>query len=206
MINVVYSDDPSVFDHALFPTQHVSNFHYVQQQLQSFSDLLTDTGRMFMQQYGNHYASINHSEIARKARKAASDAGQAFDASAIVALETVEQLQNAQYNMQRYIMANPMYRALFHSNRVEGYSDTYVDNAPNDIGESHLDYRRATTGLLVENDDGFRVRIFMDDVDPEDPPLAHDQRINIARTWGAVEYNVEKGIDIGNKFGGEVAP
>jgi hypothetical protein len=205
MIQVIHSDDARVFDYALFPEQNPNNYVYIQQNMAAFADALTQTGRQFMEQYRDHYASIDHGEIARKARKVMRAARDLFRPDLILPLETIEELQAAQLKMQRYIMAEPTIRQLYISNKCDGYRDTYMDMQPGRISEDHLDYRKVMTGVVMDTaDGGFIARQYLDELPDGDLELAADERFAILRTWDAVKLALSRGEDPTNPFGGDV--
>ena len=90
--------------------------------------------------------------------------------------------------MQRWIMANPDVRKLYHEQRIDGYSDTYEDIHENSIGESHYDYRRVMNGIVVDNDDeeadyGWSSVTYFEDLAEEDRELRIDEQYDILSSW-----------------------
>jgi hypothetical protein len=205
MIQVITADDPRVFDYSIFPQQSPMNMAYIQQNMQLFSDALTDTGRAFMEHHRQVYEAIDHSDIARKARQVMRSVKSMFTPDVIVSLETIEDLQNAQLQMQRYMMAMPEIRSLYHRNKCDGFRDTYVDMEPGRQGEDHGDYRKVMTGAVIETEDGGWVaRQYFDDLHEGDRALDSDERFLIRRTWDAMRRVIKEGQDPTNQFGGEL--
>jgi hypothetical protein len=205
-IQVTEVNDPRVFDYALFPEQNPMNYLYIQQNMTGFSDKLTESGLAFMEHHRQVYSAIDHSEIARKARQVMRAVKGLFTPDTIVPLESLEDMQNAQLQMQRYMMAEPTLRAMYHKNRADGFRDTYEDMEPGRIGENHLDYRKVMTGTVMQTEEGGWVaRQYFDELPEEDRPLDHAERMIIQRTWAAMKNIIlTTGQDPSNVFGGEI--
>lgn len=204
MIQVIPCDDHRVLDAILFPEQNPMNYHYINQQLQNLSQNLNDAGRQFMLHHTQIYAQIDHSEIARKARQAYRGVQNMYQSDVIQPLETMEQLQMAQLTMQRWLMTSITARQLRMENRIDGYSDTYLDIEPGRIGEQHTDWRRVNSGNVVETDTGFVAVQYFDEEWGGEPGLAQDQQRAIQKSIRAMERHLAEGKDVTNIFGGDV--
>jgi len=205
MIQVIQADDPRVFDYSIFPQQSPMNMVYIQQNLSQFSDALSESGRAFMEHHRAIYEAIDHSEIARKARRVMRSVKGLFTPDSIVALETLEDLQNAQLQMQRYMMAMPDIRKLYFRNKCDGFRDTYVDMEPNRIGDDHYDYRKVMSGHVEVMDDGsWCARQYFDELHEGDRALDADERMLIRKTWDAMRLAIQQGQDPTNMFGGDL--
>lgn len=208
-INVVHAGDTSSFDYLIFPNQNPANQISIQNQLQQFSQTLTDTGRKFLEASATIYQQIHDSDVARMARAALRSAKGIFHPNQIMDLETLEELQSAQVMMQRYIMAQPDIRGLYNAQRCDGYSDTYVDIDPGAILDSHYDYRRVMDTVIQEEGEGesysWFTRMYCEDLLEGDRELDFEERVSILGTWDVLKMFVQAGKeDPTNAWGGNL--
>jgi hypothetical protein len=136
--------------------KHPGTIAYLQKQLEPFRSGggLTEFGRQFADTARSLYESFNGSEAMRLARAAIRRAGALYMSDTIQSIWELGRLQNAPVAMQRWIMAEPETRRLFHQQRCDGFSDTYIDVEPGAIGEAHYDWRRIHDGLAQKTADG----------------------------------------------------
>ncbi len=109
----------------------------------------------------------------------------------IYAHDSFDALQKASPVMQRWIMANPNVRDLYMNNYCDGYSDSYVDVDPGNIGVRHYDYRRVMDSVAIDTDDGFMVQYFHEDIHPLDKELTQREKYDILKTWGASDWLIK---------------
>lgn len=204
MINVITGVGGNAFDALAYPVQSMANSFYIETQFQNFSNTLNDVGRQFMESAKGIYDRINSSEALRMARVAINSARGMLTSNQILQLESLEACQAAQPSMQRWVMANPVVRELYHAQRCSGYADTYTDLHPGDIGEAHYDYRRVMDGVIVETEDDWYARFYMEDLVGDDRELTHDEKVVIMNTWDLVELFIKKGEDATDPFGGKL--
>jgi hypothetical protein len=131
-INVVEAA-PMAFDYLAFPNQSPITALYFQNQLQNFNAALTETGQRFMQGARELYQRINDSTAIRMAKAAIRHAKGMYQPNVIIQIDDIEGFRSATPMMQNYIMAQPDLRDLYHQQRVNGYSDTYIDIDPQRI-------------------------------------------------------------------------
>lgn len=203
-MRIVQVDDHQVLDYLLFPNQNPQNYEYINRNLQSFSTHLNEAGMQFMMAHTTAWSAIDENDIARRARQALRVVQNIHQPDIIMPLLRVEQIQSANLVMQRYVMAQPDLRNLYHRNRADGYRDTYQDMEPGLVGRDHNDWRRAATGDVLDTPEGIVIRHYSTDDWVEEPVLASDQRLAIRRTWEAVKDAIDRGIDPSNPFGGEI--
>lgn len=146
------------------------------------------------------------SDAMRKARavKERLFGGSVYLPDAAMLYTNLSQLQNAGLVMQRYIMSEPVTRKLYHEQRIDGYSTTYVDPQPGKIGEEDYNYRQVMQGAVVDTEDGgWTCRTWVDDVVEGEVALKFDERSNIRGTWWLARYYAELGKeDHTNQEGG----
>lgn len=209
MINVIHAGDASAFEYLLMPEQNSSTMSFIQNQVTKYNETLTDIGRSFMELSKDTYERLNDASVIRMAKAALRTAKGIFHPNVIVPLETIEELQAAQSMMQRYIMAQPDIRELYHQQRCDGYSDTYVDLHSSDVGSKHYDYRKVMTGIIVEEvdengEDLWVSHNYIDDLEPGDKDLDFSEKLSILDTWQAVRRYIETKEDPTNMFGGSI--
>lgn len=114
----------------------------------------------------------------------------AFGSNDFRPISDIGSMQNAPDVMQRYIMANPTVRQLYIDGRVDGYSETYVDNTNKvGIGRDHYDYRKVTNGYFMEKESG--VTNYYHLPEDNDTPLTLKQQEIILETW----HNLDSMLD-----------
>jgi hypothetical protein len=116
-------------------------------------------------------------------------------------------MQNASLTMQRWIMAEPTVRTLFHKQLCDGYSDTYVDMYPGRVGEDHYDYRRVMNGVVVPHEErGGDATTYMEDLIPDDVELDLNDQIDIISSWQFIQAKVaERNEDPTSKYNGTLS-
>lgn len=198
-VNVIQGGSVHSFDYLLFPEQNFANHQYIQNQFTTFSNTLTDIGRKFIESSKDLYEKVNDSNAVRLAKAALRNAKGLFQPDKIVSIDNVEDLRNAQPVMQRYIMAEPTIRELYHKQQCDGYSDTYADIEPDKIGDKHYDYRRVMTGIIVDEvvdgEDSWVSRNYCDDLLGDDRDLNFDEKIDILKTWDIIKMCVSNNQD-----------
>ena len=140
----------------LYPDQHQNNQNFIQERIQQVSQQLgsvvSDFGTKFMERAKNLYEQAYNSQAVLAAKAAIRATKGLFHPNAIVQLDSVDELRSAQPVMQRYLMANPIVRQLYLEQRIDGYSDTYVNVHGKVIGNEHYDYRRVMDGMIVDHE------------------------------------------------------
>jgi hypothetical protein len=168
---------------------------YLQQQAQQFSGALTEFGQSFVQGVQALHDTFNSSEAIRLARAAL----RRFDAlllpDRIQTIEKLGHLQNAPIAMQRWIMAHDGTRKMFHEQRLDGYSATYVDMWPSSRNLDHVDWRMIHDGVMMETEDGHVMHHWLDDVQEGDTALRFDQKCDILNTHEVQDAYIELGQD-----------
>lgn len=206
MINVIHGGNVGSFNLLSLPNQNPINQQYIQSQLSNFSHSLTELGRKFMETSQEIYERVNSSEAMRQARAAIRNVRSMFDPNEIYYVDNLERMRTAQPMMQRFIMAEPLLRDLFHRQQCDGYSSTYIDVDPGRIGDQHYDWRRVMTGIIQEevDEDGIDTwvaRNFYEDLRPEDRDLTIEEKSAVLSTWEMVKLFTEANQDPTDIFG-----
>ena len=198
MINILQGGDVA-FDALVYGVdQHPANASYFQRQIESISNTLTNVGQTFFSNAQQLYQEVNNSETMRIARAAIRSTASLFQPNQILSIFDIHKMQNAPVVMQRWIMANPEARSLFHKQQIDGYSDTYQDASPGIIGEQHYDYRRVMDSVVQdttdhEGNDTWCVKYYPDELYEGDKELSHDDKVDILSTWEVLEMFLKAG-------------
>lgn len=143
--------------------------------------------QQLMQQTGELYDRFMGSEAMRRIRAAGRQISSHWQRNEILPLETTAQLQTAPLKMQRWLMAEPHIRSLYHRRQCDGYSDTYIDAAPGFIGENHEDYQRVMDGIVVEGDDDaghdWVSTEYLYDLPEDEREFLFEEQFDILRSW-----------------------
>lgn len=173
-----------------------SNIQKVAQQFSNFGNAVTDAGKLFYESAKNLYQRFNDSDAVRAAHAAMSKIRMTYQPDCIRPLRSLHDLQNAPLTMQRYMMAEPVTRALYNQQLCDGYSETYIDIQPGAILDNHYDYRRVMEGLVTEcteNPEQDKVTFYMDDLINGDRELTLSEQLDITSTWELMRAFVKEG-------------
>ena len=111
-----------------------------------------------------------------------------FQPDVIRFIDSIQEFQIATPVMQRYLMAEPTVRKMYHQQRCDGYSDTYVDHEPGLVGDEHYDYRRVMNGAFIEgeeNSPGYFSH-WAEDLREGDEELSGFDQMRIRRSWDEI--------------------
>lgn len=176
------------FNGLVYGDKHPGTTRFLQNQLNmGFSDTLTDFGKQMFSSIHSLYEKFNGENALRLAKAARRKVTGLFQQDVIKPLWTLEEIQQATLSMQRWVMAHPELRKLYHQQRCDGYSNTYLDMQPDAIGEKHYDYRRVMDGLVQEDEDGtMQITYYYDDVPDDDVQLTLSDKVDIINTWDMI--------------------
>lgn len=160
------------FDAVAFGIPSQANLNFLEERLTDFSNTMAGAGRDFINRGLQVFEKYGGSEAIRLAKAAVRSVQHAFDTDCIRELTTIGAVQQAGQKMQRFIMACPEVRQLYHRQQCDGYSNSYIDMEPGSIGHTHYDWRLVNTGIVEET--------------PEDPDYE----------WSAVNYFDESANDV----------
>jgi hypothetical protein len=103
-------------------------------------------------------------------------------------LLTFQQLQQANFTMQRWVMAHPQVREMYVKQDIDGYSETYKNVFGKDVGEADYNHRLVMDGVITSTDDHWVVKHYIGDLLPGDRELTHMEKTTILNTWEAVNH------------------
>lgn len=184
-----------------FGVPHYGTASYLAERISSFGQTLQNVPQVVQAMYGDLKKSFNaffSSEAIANARKVLGSIDHGNAVAYIGALLTLEAVQKASLANQRWVMAHPTLRDMYHHQQIDGYSDTYVDVDPGMIGDRHYDYRRAIDGLTIEQPDGeFLCTIYGDELKEGDFDLTINEQVRIQDTWRFLsDYLAQKRKDL----------
>lgn len=175
------------FKSLIYPEQNRGlTMNYIMNQFNNMPSTITDAGRMFMEESMQVINKLNDDTALQIARNALTQAGEFMYLEFIKPLVSVQDIIGAPPNMQRWIMANPEIRKEYIKGRYDGYSETYADIDPGNVGEDHYDYRRVMDGVLHQDENGnYWINTYYEDLLEGDKELTHDEKFDILQTWHA---------------------
>lgn len=174
------------FNAMLYGEHHVGTVNYLAEQRSKVRNYLSEAGHRFRERAENIIQRFNYSDAMRLTRAVNRAMNNAWNLDAITRLNDIGQLQHAKPNMQRWIMAEPSLRVMYHQQKCDGYSDSYVDSQPNVVGEAHYEYRRATNGVFFGKQDSKEplcAVTYYESLRPNERELLFDEQVDILSTW-----------------------
>ncbi|MND14826.1 hypothetical protein D3C81_193550 [compost metagenome] len=184
------------FNELAYAPRAPETLQFLQDQAAVFSQNLTATGRAFMQTATAKWDQYFGENAMRAARAAVRSVQTMWDADVIRTLTSIAQMQHAPQVMQRYIMADPFIRDMFLQQKLDGYSDTYVNKHGNAVGHAHYDYRRLMNGVVQEREDGaWEAWTFWEELEPGDVELKFDEQFELIDSIGNIVRKIRQGKD-----------
>lgn len=208
-VNSITAEDPSWFNHIVCPENNYETQNYLKEQLNRNCDGFSDITRKFFEESKTLYNNLKNSRALNTAKSAIKYAKGLFHPNTILELDSIEALRSAQAVMQRYVMAEPTIRKMYHEQRCDGFSDTYVDLSPKDIGDNHYDYQRVMQGIVVDEvDDEGNVESYFNNYSEvelsKESELVFEDQIRILNTWEVMKLYISKNEDPTNIVGGDL--
>lgn len=193
MAQVIYGDEGAMFDALAFSVPHPGTVQFIADQASRFSSNLNQAGQAFVQAVHGVFEWVDQSKAMQLARMVGKKVEGLWQQDIIRPLIDIPSLQTATLTMQRWVMACPDIRALYHTQECEGYVGSYVDMDPGKIGEQHYDYRRAVDGLVMfdEESDDWQATTYFEDLREGDRDLLLDEQVDIQSTWAAIRAHVK---------------
>lgn len=169
----------------------------------------TNAGRAFIERSRRVFDSINSSEALRAARAALRTANSLRDDKNIFNIKNLFDLQAANGQAQRWLMANPIVRERYHRQLCDGYSDSYIDNTPDDRGEDHYEYRRVMNGVFTrtktgEDEETIEHTRYYEVLLDGDRELDPEEQFAILDLWDLQNRIFDAGLDATSSLGGSL--
>lgn len=177
------------FNAGIYGMPHQNNLDYFKNQINTLSALnvVSNLGKSFIEGAKSVYDRFNSSEALNLVRAVNRQSKVMFQPEMVKSLFDIVDFQTASITMQRWVMANPVVRQMAIDQRINGYSDTYVDYQPGKIAEQQYDYRRVMTGVVQQQDDTWFVKHFIDNLREGDTTLSSFDKLDILNTWKICE-------------------
>lgn len=186
---VLNMSEPSI-DLAIYGDRSGFLQNYLTQQIQNLGPSLNEFGQRMYGALQTSYNFVTDQLVQYGLRNELSQAGLNVLDNYYTELLDWHALQNANPTMQRWIMANPTVRELYQDQNIDGYSEQYKDVFGGGIGDSDYNYRRVTTGVIMDDstDDTWTVKHHYEDLLPGDKELDHYEKCIILETWSATDW------------------
>ncbi len=191
----------AAFNAIAYAPKHQGTLAALQREGERFGHVFAQVGQGFFTPLEEVYDRFNGAEAMRMARATVNKIKGLFKKDIVRSMWDVSEMQQATPMMQRFIMAEPTVRALYHRQGCDGFSPTYVDMYPDAVGVNHYDYRQVKNAIVQElppdeNGEGdWKVQFFFDDLVEGDRELTLDEKSDILSTWDMVRAIVEQGDD-----------
>jgi len=179
-----------------FGEKNQATLNFLEDHAYNLSNTLTSAGRAFMERGREIFERYNGAEALRMAKAAIRTVQHIFQPDSVRSLDNIGAIQQAPLTMQRWLMACPYVREFYHSQRCDGYSNTYIDMEPGSRGVDHTDYRKVMTGMLVEQEEGdadWKVTNYPFDLDDDDVRLTLTEKTDIISTWDLIRSMMQTG-------------
>jgi hypothetical protein len=182
-----YTGDQDMVSAFAHGETHPGTTRYIEDMIAQPTYAIGAASQQLMQQTGELYERFMGSQAVRRIRAAGRQIASHWQRNEILPLETTGSLQTAPVKMQRWLMAEPSIRSLYHKRQCDGYSDSYVDAAPGFIGAEHEDYQRVMNGIVVENPNAseheWSTTEYLHDLPEDEREFIFEEQFDILRSW-----------------------
>ena len=190
----------------LFEPPRQRDIDYLRERIESRLDVFDNHKTRYTSSIMDTFERINNSQALFKARELYRKARGLFVQDSMDQLWDIETMQAAKADMQRFIMAMPELRNLYHKQRIDGYSDTYVDVEPTRVGTGQREYDQVMHGVLVSDPETDMLTFEYSYNLEADPSNQLDilKQQNVLSTWDYLRAVLkETNVDPTDMFGSE---
>lgn len=187
----------NTFDQLLYGAPHPEVQQFVNTLHQQITPMLTQEGLNFVQNTRNEWSRFFGEDAARLARAGARRVVSLWDDDSIHQLVGIAALQHAPAVMQPFLMAQPEIRQAYLDQKIDGYSETYVNEHGDAVGEQHYHYQCVMSGIVEDTEEGEEwraVTYFLEHEKAEDQ-LNFDQKVDVLCTWSELLMRYRTGRD-----------
>ena len=187
----------NTFDQLLYGAPHPEVQQFVNTLHQQITPMLTQEGLNFVQNTRNEWSRFFGEDAARLARAGARRVVSLWDDDSIHQLVGIVALQHAPVVMQPFLMAQPEIRQAYLDQKIDGYSETYVNEHGDAVGEEHYHYQCVMSGIVEDTEEGEEwraVTYFLEHEKAEDQ-LNFDQKVDVLCTWSELLMRYRTGRD-----------
>ena len=182
-----------------------ASIDFLAKQYDTYSAPLTEFGKKFFDSSKKAFSMFHSSEAMALARKALSKLDADYQTDHVMSFTKLSHFQRAAPVMQRWVMANPKARGMYHRQQCSGYQDSYHDHEPGLLGKDHFDYRRVVDGVMFFDEGGRGYYETHDEPGIEDcDRLMPAEQDTILLGWGKLEYLLAMGLDDPTSSEGEM--
>lgn len=175
---------------------------YVDQEMIRAQQMMQGVGQNMFQKAAIARDAFINSNAFRLAEAAIRQVQSLWGQNVIQPLPQLWQVQNAPLVMQPFMMAHVGLRTLYHQQRCDGYSETYVDMEPTAKGQNHLPWQMvmngAYTGETDEYDGVFTTYSYEED--PSMKPLSFEEQLDIRNAWDVIDHAIADGKDPSSRW------
>ena len=183
-------------DADLFGEPSESNLNYLRDRVSRHTSRITDHFNGFFDDTREMFERYNGEKALRRIRARVRKVSDIFSRDVVRPLRTIDEIQRAKPNMQRYIMANIMTRIAAQEQRIDGYSDSYRNAHPERHGFADMDFMRVIDGVIFD-EDRFGVKVENEHnaweahqdltYNPDERDLDIIEQADILSTWDLLE-------------------
>lgn len=162
--------------------------NYLQNQMQQIQPAFNDFSSRIYQSIQNSYNFINDKLTQYGILNQIQQQGVNVIDNYFEELLSFQRLQNANFTMQRWVMCHPDLKQLYVDQNIDGYSNTYKNVFGKEIGENDYNYRRLYDEVLIDNNDSWEVKYYLEDLMSGDKELDHYEKVKILNTHDAMSH------------------
>ena len=152
-MNVVYSGAEG-FNELFYQPVANSTIDYLRNQLTGFSEILTQSGRQFMDTAKTHWNNWWADYNSNRAAALMQNTQHYFEAERVRHFDNWEELRSASPRNQTYLMALPELAAAAEKQTIFGFNETYVNPYPELKPEDSPIYHAVNNGVVQFTDEG----------------------------------------------------
>jgi len=198
MAQFVHIDSEMDFDAISFAQPHPRMVEFMRSTIPNPSQALTDAARSFYQRSMNMFEHFSGHDAVRRTRAAMRKIQHVFMPDDLREYTTISQMQQAQPQMQRFLMANPFIRNMYQQQSISGYEGHYVDMQPGAIGVTHYDYGQIMSGRVVvtnEDEGEYEITTIFDDTPEDDPTPVLEAQVDVTNSWDNMNIRAQRGME-----------
>jgi hypothetical protein len=189
----VLNGGDATFNALVYPPPDNNLLNYLQQNVEHARAAMSGISDRFVDMASNMYNKFNSNEVIN-AGKALLFGTETHLNHNVIYPVSYGHLAEANYVMQRYIIAQPDVNKMYQNNTCEGFQDTYVDFEPDNEGTERMDYRNVMDGVIQYDEKGNGYIMHYTDSN-EYEPLDTLDKFSVLHTWDSVAYSIAMGID-----------
>lgn len=184
------------FDQMMYAPKLRDNIEFLQNRSATITQNLTEAGRNFFQGARETWNDFFGEGAARLARAVTRNVASLWETNVVRLLETIGHMQNAPLVMQRGIMSDPFIKDMYLRQKIDGYSDTYVNRYGDAQGHDNYDYRRVNDGMVLEREDGgYEAWTYFEELENPEDELYFDQQVDMHHSIGNIVRMIRRGKD-----------